>query len=283
MSNDLIVRSYSDSAAQYEEEANLRSCWGRAAAAVLAEIKIKAHFKTVIEVGCGLGSALKDLSGGSDPGIQFIGVEPAPRLRERARRTLRSLDNVQVVDGRFEQLPLDAHIADYIFSIMAFHWTTHVGRSVQELARVLKPDGEMDLFFAGRDSGHEFIGVTTPILLKYMGPKRLLESASMRKRLTKKEVEESFCQAFRRESLAVEERHKTYYDDLETHWSWWISRLRSHFVSIPAARRERCNRELRHAILGLAEDYGIPFTVHTIRVKFRGRGMESGGHDEGTG
>ena len=41
---------------------------------------------------------------------------------------------------------------NYLYSIFAFHWVSDVDASVKEVSRVLKPSGEMDLFFIGRDN-----------------------------------------------------------------------------------------------------------------------------------
>jgi ubiquinone/menaquinone biosynthesis C-methylase UbiE len=78
-------------------------------------------------------------------------------------------------------------------SIFAFHWTTDLEASVKEIARVLKPGSEMDLFCIGRNNVREFIQRTSPIFLKYMGPVLLLGSARLRKQLKKEEALQLFA------------------------------------------------------------------------------------------
>jgi ubiquinone/menaquinone biosynthesis C-methylase UbiE len=198
--------------------------------------------------------------------MQFIGVEPAPNMLRRAVERTNGWPEVQIYEGSFERLPLESASVDYLYSIHAFHWTTDVTRSIQELARVLKPAGEMDLFFIGRDNGHEFIRKTTPIFLKYMGPTLLLKSASLRKQLTKGAARQHFEQEFDHRRLLVEESYETYYDSIEGHWSWWV-RIEGHFVQIPAHKKAACDQEVKQSLLELESEAGIPYTIHLLHVK----------------
>ena len=155
-----------------------------------------------------------------------------------------------------------------MYSIFAFHWTTDLEATVKEISRVLKPTAEMDLFFIGRNNGREFIQRTSPIFLKYMGPALLLDSARMRKQLKKEEAFRLFAEMLPPERLSVEESYETYYDSLDGHWGWWV-RIEGQFIGIPADKREACNREVRDALLSLAGEKGIPYTIHRLHVTFR--------------
>jgi len=263
-----IVETYSRVAAQYDEDKNTHSCWGMSADKALMSIRLKEHYGVVVDVGCGTGRALAHLAGRSQAHVHFIGVEPALNMRKRADELTRRYPNVRIADGSFEELPLETASVDYLYSIHAFHWTTDLARSVRELSRVLKPTGDMDLFFIGRNNGHEFIRKTTPIFLKYMGPTLLLESAAMRKQLTRDAARELFEPGFDKRSLAVEETYETFYDTLEGHWSWWV-RIEGHFVRIPHQKKHECDLEIRKAISDLADDRGIPYTIHLLHVRVR--------------
>ncbi|TLY16731.1 MAG: methyltransferase domain-containing protein, partial [Nitrospirae bacterium] len=176
LSRNPIVETYSKLADQYDEDKNNRSCWGISAEKALASIRPKEHCEVVVDVGCGTGRALVHLAGQSRPHVLLIGIEPALNMRNRAIELTERYPNIRIVDGSFENLPLETASVDHLYSIHAFHWTTDLIKSVKELSRVIKPTGEMDLFFIGRNNGHEFIRKTTPIFLKYMGPTLLLES-----------------------------------------------------------------------------------------------------------
>lgn len=268
VASNQIVETYSRLAEQYDDDANIHSCWGKATGKALRTVIIKDSYRVVLDVGCGTGRGLVGLASKSSPDVRWIGIDPAENMRKLAIARTRSFPNVQILDGSFEAIPLESCSVDYLFSIFAFHWTTNVEVSVRELKRVLKPSGEMDLFFIGRDNGREFIQATTPIFLKHMGPALLLESARMRKQLTRKAAFRHFSQEFPALSLSVDESYDTYYDTLEGHWGWWV-RIEGQFMQIPAVRKAACDQEIRDRVLGLEGKNGIPYTLHQLQVKLR--------------
>jgi ubiquinone/menaquinone biosynthesis C-methylase UbiE len=263
-----IVEAYSRLAKTYDDDLNQHSCWGLAAEKALASLTIREDYQLVLDVGCGTGRALSRLACNSTPGVKFIGIDPAKNMRGRAIGRTKQNGNIKILEGSFEKIPLKAGSVDYLYSIFAFHWTTDLEASVKEISRVLKPTAEMDLFFIGRNNGREFIQRTSPIFLEYMGPALLLDSARMRKQLKKEEAYELFATTLPKERLSVEESYETYYDSLEGHWGWWV-RIEGQFVRIPAEKREACNREVRHALVSLAGEKGIPYTIHRLHVMLR--------------
>jgi ubiquinone/menaquinone biosynthesis C-methylase UbiE len=263
-----IIETYSRLAKTYDDDSNQHSCWGLAAERALASLIIRDDYRLVLDVGCGTGRALSRLAYNSKPGIQFIGIDPAKNMRGRAIERTKRNPNIKILDGGFEHIPLEPYSVDYMYSIFAFHWTTDLEASVKEISRVLKPTAEMDLFFIGRNNGREFIQRTSPIFLKYMGPALLLDSARMRKQLKKEEAFGLFAEMLPPERLSVEESYETYYDSLDGHWGWWV-RIEGQFIGIPSDKRETCNREVRHALLSLAGEEGIPYTIHRLHVMLR--------------
>jgi ubiquinone/menaquinone biosynthesis C-methylase UbiE len=263
-----IVETYSRLAQQYDDDANLRSCWGRATDSALSSLVIKDDYRVVLDVGCGTGRGLLRLAPQSRPGVRFIGVDPAQNMRLLASERLRHRPDIEILDGGFECIPLAARSVDYLYSIFAFHWVTDLDAAVTEISRVLAPTGEMDLYFIGRHNGREFIRKTTPLFLKYMGPARLLDSARMRKQLTREDALRLFSPSFGPLELTVEESQRTYYDTLEGHWGWWV-RIEGHFMQIPPDRREECNREVKDSLLSLLGEQGVPYTIHQLHVKLR--------------
>jgi len=101
-----------------------------------------------------------------------------------------------------------------------------------------------------------------------MGPALLLESAKMRKQLTRDAAYRLFAQRFSPSQLSVEESYETYYDTLEGHWAWWV-RIEGHFMRIPPQRKKVCNEEAKLAISGLGERDDIPYTLHQLHVRLR--------------
>jgi ubiquinone/menaquinone biosynthesis C-methylase UbiE/acyl carrier protein len=266
--DDRVIRSYSEHAQEYAREES-ESCWGRAAGHALDGIRLDNRNGLLVEVGCGTGRALVRLAPSAPRNAQILGIEPAPRLREIAAFATDGCAGVRIIPGRFEDLPLETRSVDYLFSLHAFHWTTDLDRSIDELARVIKSAGELDLIFTGRHTGEEFTAKTTPIFLQYMGVNRLLESTDVRVHLTCDEAREVFERRFDQDTLTVEESSHTYFDTLENHWSWFVSRASAHFVDIPAEKRAECEAAVRNAIEELREPEGIPYTVHTLHVRKR--------------
>lgn len=263
-----IVDTYSRLAREYDEEANFLSCWGRASELALSHIRLRDAYNVVVDMGCGTGRAIQALASAAPPHIRFIGIDPAENMCSMAAQKTSGNAQVNVRQGAFEKIPLETGSVDYLYSILAFHWVTDLQASVAEIARVLKPSGEMDLFFIGRDNGREFIRKTSAIFLKYMGPALLLDSARLRKQLTREAALVLFSHAFERSHLTVDESFTTYYDTLEGHWSWWV-RVEGHFVKIPADKKAQCDREVKEALRSLAEPRGIPYTIHQLHVRLR--------------
>lgn len=263
-----IVETYSRLAREYDEEANFLSCWGRASERALSTIRLREHYNLVVDMGCGTGRAIHALAATAPPHTRFIGIDPAENMCRIAAQKAAAQKAVQIRQGAFENIPLETASVDYLYSILAFHWVTDLAASVAEIARVLKPDGEMDLFFIGRDNGREFIQKTSAIFLKYMGPALLLDSARLRKQLTRQAASDLFSKVFESPRLSVQESFTTYYDTLEGHWSWWV-RVEGHFVKIPQDRKAACDRDVREALQSLSEPRGIPYTIHELHVKLR--------------
>src|SRR5260370_31252266 len=252
-----IVDTYSRLAREYDEEANFLSCWGRASERALSAIRLREDYGVVVDMGCGTGRAVHALASAAPPHTQFIGIDPAENMCRIAAQRAAAQKAVQIRQRAFEKIPVESGSVDYLYSILAFHWVTDLATSVAEIARVLKPNGEMDLFFIGRDNGREFIHTTSAIFLKYMGPALLLDSARLRKQLTREAALQLFSTAFDASRLSVEESFTTYYDTLAGHWSWWV-RVAGHFVKIPAGKKAQCHRHVRDTLKSLAESSGIP-------------------------
>lgn len=263
-----IIETYSKLAANYESEENLQSCWGKAAQHAMGLLSLKEGNELVVEVGCGPGIQMASLIESSNDTLQFIGIEPADNLRNNAAERMKKYANARLLNGRFEELPLEPQSVDYLYSINAFHWVTDVEKSVAELDRVLKKDGEIDIIFSGRFTGKEFIAKTTPIYFKHLSARQIMDAALSRQRLTVDGVDDAFRPVFGSRNLSVSESYHTYYDTLEGHWSWWC-RIEGQFSGVPEETKAECNRSIKEAIGTLATEEGIPYTIHLIHVRVR--------------
>jgi SAM-dependent methyltransferase len=81
------------------------------------------------------------------PGGRLIAVEPVPEMREVLRARV---PEAELVDGTAEQIGLPSALADAVATAQAFHWFANP-RAINEIARVLKPDGVLALVWNIKD------------------------------------------------------------------------------------------------------------------------------------
>jgi ubiquinone/menaquinone biosynthesis C-methylase UbiE len=93
--------------------------------------------KCILDVGCGTGRFLRAASV-RWPQAQLLGVDPAEQMiLEAARLNPQAIFKV----GFAESLPLPDESADIVVSSLSFHhWEDHQ-KGIQEIARVLRPEG----------------------------------------------------------------------------------------------------------------------------------------------
>ena len=93
--------------------------------------------KCILDVGCGTGRFLRAASV-RWPQAQLVGVDPAEQMiLEAARLNPQATFKV----GFAESLPLPDESADIVVSSLSFHhWEDHQ-KGIQEIARVLRPEG----------------------------------------------------------------------------------------------------------------------------------------------
>ena len=262
-----VIGGYSDLASAYDAPGNLRSCWGLSTEKIIDSIQLSASCRSVADIGCGTGHALRALAERSPVDVGFTGVEPAAQMRARAADRIGHLPNVTVLDGSFENIPLESGSVDHLYSIYAFHWTTDPEQSAQEIKRVLADDGELDLIFVGPENGVEFNKVTTPIVRRYMGRAYMMAAGRMQRQISREGARQLFEPKFG-ERLTIDETLETYYDTLDGHWAWRV-RIEGHFSAIPADKRPAFDADVRAALETLTTDRGIPYTLHQIRVSVR--------------
>ena len=93
-----------------------------------------------VEIGVGSGLFAAPLGIGE-------GVEPAAEMAERARRR-----GIEVTEGVAENLPLESNTYDIALMVTTICFVDDLDASVDEMARVLKPDGRIVFGFVDRES-----------------------------------------------------------------------------------------------------------------------------------
>jgi len=98
---------------------------------------------TIVDVGCGTGSALRYAAAKVKNG-NLIGIDPVPRMIEIAKDITKKTEiNNQIIFkvGSAEDLPVEDSLADIVFAFDSIdHWKD-IQQGLKEILRILKPGG----------------------------------------------------------------------------------------------------------------------------------------------
>jgi ubiquinone/menaquinone biosynthesis C-methylase UbiE len=123
------------------------------------------HRPAVLEVGPGTGQATRDLL---RRGANVHAVEIGPAMAAKLREALPS-PALTVVVGDFEEVDVEEHSFDALFSATAYHWISPKAQ-VDRPARVLKPGATVAIVDLNQVSSPEdkgFFAAAQPIYERY--------------------------------------------------------------------------------------------------------------------
>jgi SAM-dependent methyltransferase len=107
----------------------------------------------LVDVGCGTGISARLFA---ERGVTVIGVEPNSAMRRRAEATPCSAGPPpRYRPGSAEATGLPDATAECVVAAQAFHWFD-AGAALQEIHRIVKPNGWLALLWYERDEGDEF-------------------------------------------------------------------------------------------------------------------------------
>ncbi len=92
-----------------------------------------------LDVGCGAGYAMKKAS--AELGCQTIGIDPSPGAHGVGRYNESSKEGLNIIQGFSENLPFPDNEFDVVYSSHVLEHVNDEQRSLEEMKRVLKPDG----------------------------------------------------------------------------------------------------------------------------------------------
>jgi SAM-dependent methyltransferase len=123
-----------------------RAIWGIDASVLYAsmeEIRRVAPGATVIDVPCGGGVAFRALEPGQD--VRYIAADLCPKMLRRAERRARrrSLEQIEFAAADMTALPFADDEADLFLSYSGLHMIDEPEQAVREIARCLKPGGQV--------------------------------------------------------------------------------------------------------------------------------------------
>jgi len=117
--------------------------WSTYIEATIRETMKRLHLKPglrLLDVGCGTGSLLEKVIS-AFPGTRAVGMDPSLEMLEMARA--KCLHGVNFMEGWAESLPFHDNSFDVVVSCNAFHYWRQPARALDEIVRVLKPEGRL--------------------------------------------------------------------------------------------------------------------------------------------
>ena len=114
--------------------------------------------RVAVDLGAGTGKLTRLLI---SHGLDVVAVEPSPEMRERLAADLPA--NTRCLAGRAEHVPLPDNSVDVVLVAQAWHWFD-TALAAPEIARILKPGGQLGLLWNIRDERVEWVAELSRIL-----------------------------------------------------------------------------------------------------------------------
>ena len=206
----------------------------------------------VLDLGAGTGKLTRQLAG---RGLDVTAVEPSEGMREQLRR---AVPGVRALAGTAERIPLPDRSVDAVLVAQAWHWVDPPA-AVPEVARVLRPGGQLGLLWNIRDERADWVAGLGAILRQSDGTHAVSSTVSAAPR-----VGLPFGQLERRDVAWV---HHLAPDALVDMVS-----SRSYVSTMPAADHEKLLNELRHLMLthpslAGAGEIALPYVTRCWRAR----------------
>lgn len=125
---------------------------------------------SVLELGVGTGAMFSYYEvGETDEDFELHGIEPDPYMRCQAEERAEELGlSIELVDAEAEFLPYPDESFDVVIASLVLCTVRDVERTLEEIERVLKPDGEFRFFEHVQADGRR--GTVEEIFSRYWRP-----------------------------------------------------------------------------------------------------------------
>lgn len=120
---------------------------------------LRGNKEKVLDCGCGIGMTSAELL---KRGFDVISID----LSKTSKEIAKELYNIDVIQASNMNLPFGDTFFDYVISSGVVHHTPNAKKSVEELIRVLKPQGLLYLLIYRKPSIHYLERITTGALIR---------------------------------------------------------------------------------------------------------------------
>ncbi len=96
---------------------------------------------SILDVGCGTGDMLRRFAAGG--ASRLVGADSSEGMLQVARRLSDGAANIELLKASAESLPVGAAEFDVVVSCIAFHHFPDPEGALSEMARVIKPGGNL--------------------------------------------------------------------------------------------------------------------------------------------
>jgi len=104
-----------------------------------------------LDVGCGVGRAVRDAAQHLKPGKRACGIDISPKMIEKAQGLAKGLTSVEFQVANAEQIPYSDASFDSILCTCSFHHYENPTAALREIRRVLSKEGKFALLDSARD------------------------------------------------------------------------------------------------------------------------------------
>jgi len=271
LENENTVQSYSKMGArEYDDPMNLDFLYGGVTKKFLKNVPFSTANARVLDIGCGTGFGFDILTSKFDTlDMSGIGIEPAEGMLELAHKKWGEGSRFEFLKGSFENIPLGDLSIDRIISTLALHWVKDFDIAVQEMRRVLKDDGRIDILMIAKDDGANFKKAIVDTQKQHLSFRQIMKSAVLVQRLTAEPAAKTLQRHFGGFKVDVTEHRETVYGTFEEHMRWW--KARSTPVISEVKDKEQFFIDLRVAMERRANGKRIPFDAAFLFITVTGR------------
>ena len=270
--NESTVTAYSrHGSSAYEDPMNKNFLYGEITTQFLDQIEFPDKVKSVLDIGCGTGFVfdhLYDTFKGKN--LRGIGIEPAKGMLDIAIEKYGEDPLFSFAEGAFETIPLPDRSVDKIISTLALHWVKALDVAAQEMRRVLRNNGSLDILMIARDDGAKFKKSIVNAQRKHLTFSQIMKTATLVQRAVEKDMDRAFA-CFKDAGFDVrfEQHRDVVYGTFDNHMKWWTAR--STPVIAEVADKKAFMSDLRDELEKTRTSKGIPFDTAYFWITIRGR------------